>query len=82
MLRSAAECYLKAGKDLRQAGELAREAVHIAPKRPDLRLTLAKVYEAAGMQQSAVQELSRALELAPENDRIKQWLKRLQRGGV
>jgi tetratricopeptide (TPR) repeat protein len=82
VLRSAAECYLKAGTDLRQAGELAREAVQIAPKRVDLRMTLAKVYETAGMAQSATQELTRALEMAPENDRIKQWLKRLQRGGV
>lgn len=82
VLRSAAECYLKAGTELRKASELAREAVQIAPKRADLRLTLAKVYEAAGMQQSAAKELARALELAPENDRIKQWLKRLERGGV
>jgi tetratricopeptide (TPR) repeat protein len=82
VLKSAAECYLKAGVELRLAGELAREAVQIAPDRTDLRLTLAKIYEAAGMQQSAVQELTRALELTPDSDRIKQWLKRIKRGGV
>lgn len=82
VLRSAAECYLKAGVDLRLAGELAREAVQMAPNRVDLRLTLAKIYEAAGMQQSAVGELERALELTPDSDRIKQWLKRIKRGGV
>jgi curved DNA-binding protein CbpA len=82
VLRSAAECYLKAGVELRQASELARQAVQIAPDRADLRLSLAKIYEAAGMQQSAVRELERALELNPDSDRIKQWLKRSRRGGV
>jgi curved DNA-binding protein CbpA len=82
VLRSAAECYLKAGVELRLAGELAREAVQIAPNRIDLRLTLAKIYEAAGMQQSAIRELERALELTPDSDRIKQWLKRIKRQGV
>jgi curved DNA-binding protein CbpA len=82
VFRSAAECYLKAGVELRLASELAREAVQIAPNRVDLRLTLAKIYEAAGMQQSAQRELERALELTPESDRIKQWLKRIKRGGV
>lgn len=82
VFRSAAECYLKAGVELRLASELARDAVQIAPNRVDLRLTLAKIYEAAGMQQSAQGELERALELTPQSDRIKQWLKRFKRGGV
>ena len=82
MLRSAAECYLKAGVELRLAGELAREATQLEPNRSDLRLTLAKIYETAGMPQNAVRELERALMLTPNSDRIKQWLKRLQRGGV
>lgn len=82
VLRSAAECYLKAGVDLRLASELARESVQLAPNRVDLRLTLAKIYEAAGMQQSAQRELERALELTPDSDRVKQWLKRIRRGGV
>jgi tetratricopeptide (TPR) repeat protein len=82
VLKSAAECYLKAGLELRLASDLAREAVQLAPNRTDLRLTLAKIYEAAGMQQSAVREVERALELTPDSDRIKQWLKRIKRGGV
>jgi tetratricopeptide (TPR) repeat protein len=82
VLKSAAECYLKAGVELRLAGDLAREAVQIAPDRTDLRVTLAKIYEAAGMQQNAIRELERALELTPDSDRIKQWLKRIKRGGV
>jgi hypothetical protein len=43
---------------------------------------LAKVYEAAGMKQSAVKELQRTLEMSPNNAKIKEWLKRLERGGV
>jgi len=82
VLRSAAECYLKAGTELRLAGELMREAVQMAPDRTDLRLSLAKIYEAAGMPQSAVRELERALTLTPGSDKIKQWLKRLERAGV
>ncbi|MEY2936887.1 MAG: molecular chaperone DnaJ [Pseudomonadota bacterium] len=82
VLRSAAECYLKAGTELRLASELAREAVQMAPDRTDLRLSLAKIYEAAGMPQSAVRELERALTLTPGSDKIKQWLKRLERAGV
>ncbi|MEY4549538.1 MAG: molecular chaperone DnaJ [Pseudomonadota bacterium] len=82
VLRSAAECYLKAGTELRLASELAREAVQMAPDRTDLRLSLAKIYEAAGMPQSAVRELERALALTPGSDKIKQWLKRLERAGV
>ncbi|HTV19737.1 MAG TPA: DnaJ domain-containing protein [Polyangiaceae bacterium] len=82
VFRSAAECYLKAGVELRLASELAREAVQIAPNRVDLVLTLAKIYEAAGMQQNVLRELERALELTPDSDRVKQWLKRIKRGGV
>lgn len=82
VLRSAAECYLKAGVDLRTGAELAREAVQLSPERVDLRLTLAKIYEAAGMQQSLIRELERALELTPGSERITTWLKRVQRGGV
>lgn len=82
VLQSAAECYLKAGTELRQACELARQAVGIDGTRTELRLTLAKVYDAAGMQTSAIKELERAQQLAPNSDQIKQWLKRLRRGGV
>jgi tetratricopeptide (TPR) repeat protein len=82
LLRSAAECYLKAGQELKQAADLARQAVQLAPERSELRLTLAKVYEAAGMKQSAVKELERTLEMSPNNAKIKEWLKRLERGGV
>jgi hypothetical protein len=82
VFRSAAECYLKAGVELRLAGDLAKEGVQMAPDRTDLRLTLAKIYEAAGMPQSAVKELERAQEISPESERVTQWLKRLKRGGV
>jgi curved DNA-binding protein CbpA len=82
VLQSAAECYLKAGTELRQAADVARQAVGMAPERVDLRLTLARVYEAAGMKQSAVGELQRVLEMSPSNIKVKEWLKRIERGGV
>lgn len=82
VLRSAAECYLKAGTELKEACDLARQAVAIAPNQTDLRLTLVKVYDAAGMQTSALKELERAQELAPNSEQVKQWVKRLRRGGV
>ena len=53
------------------AGETAEEAI-----------TAARAVEAAGMQQSVLKELERALELTPDSDRVKQWLKRIKRGGV
>jgi curved DNA-binding protein CbpA len=81
-LQSAVECYLKANAELRQAGELARQAVAMAPERSDLRLTLARVYEAAGMKQSVAGELQRVLELTPDDAKVKEWLKRIERGGV
>lgn len=81
-LQSAAECYLKANTELRQAGELARQAVAMAPERTDLRLTLARIYEAAGMKQSVVGELQRVLEMSPDDAKVKEWLKRIERGGV
>lgn len=82
VLQSAAECYLKANAELRQASELARQAVAMAPERTDLRLTLARIYEAAGMKQSVVAELQRVLEATPDDAKVKEWLKRIERGGV
>jgi tetratricopeptide (TPR) repeat protein len=82
VLQSAAECYLKANAELRQASELARQAVAMAPERTDLRLTLARIYEAAGMKQSVVGELQRVLEMSPNDAKVKEWLKRIERGGV
>lgn len=82
VLQSAAECYLKAGAELRLAGDLVRQAVAMAPERTDLRLTLARIYEAAGMKQSLVGELQRVLEASPGDTKVKEWLKRIERGGV
>lgn len=78
ILKSAAECYLRAGTELRKAAELARRAVELAPERSDLRISLARVYHAAGMRQSALGELERCLQIEPESDRVKQWLKRIR----
>lgn len=76
----AAHCLLEAGAELRKAGNLARRAVELAPKETAYRITLARVYERAGMTQSALAELERAKTLDPGNDSIKDSLKRLKRG--
>jgi tetratricopeptide (TPR) repeat protein len=82
VFQKAAECYLKAGTELRQAAEMARKSVGLAPDRVELRLTLARVYEAAGMRQSAVAELERCAQMSPNNPRIHEWLKRSRNEGV
>ena len=56
--------------------------ITLEPDRIDLRLTLAKVYEAAGMRQSVVAELERCERLSPGSERVKQWLKRIRAEGV
>lgn len=78
ILKRAAECYVRAGQELRRAAEMARRAVELDPNRSDIRMTLARVYQAAGMNQSAISELERCLQLNPNSDRIKQWLKRIR----
>jgi len=78
----AAFCLLEAGGDLRKAGDLARKAVSMAPKSTEPRVTLARVYLGAGMKESALAEFERASQLAPEDDTIKDWIKRIKRGEV
>ncbi len=76
----AAHCLLKGDGDMRRAGELAKKAATMAPKAAEPRITLAKVYAHAGMKESAVKEFERAAQLAPDDDSIKDWIKRLKRG--
>jgi curved DNA-binding protein CbpA len=78
----AAFCLLEAGSDLRKAGDLARKAVSLAPKSVEPRVTLARVYLGAGMKESALGEFERASQLAPDDDTIKDWIKRIKRGEV
>jgi curved DNA-binding protein CbpA len=74
-----AHCLLSGEGDLREAGEAAKRAVLLEPNRAQARVTLARFYAKAGMKQSAEGELSRAATLAPSDDKINDWIRRLKR---
>jgi len=76
----AAYCALLAEGDLRLAGEHARRAVSLAPDDVQARVTLARIYVMAGMKQSGLAEFERAATLAPKDDTIRDWIRRLKRG--
>jgi curved DNA-binding protein CbpA len=78
----AAYCGLMAEGDLRLAGEHARRAVALATpgEEGQSRVTLARIYVTAGMKQSALAEFERAATLAPNDDTIRDWIRRLKRG--
>jgi curved DNA-binding protein CbpA len=78
----AAYCGLMAAADLRLAGEHARRAVALATpgEEAQSRVTLARIYVTAGMKQSALAEFERAATLAPKDDTIRDWIRRLKRG--
>lgn len=78
----AAHCLLEGKGDLRRAGELARKAVTLAPSQAEPRITLARIYLAATMKESALKEFERAAEISPGDDSIKDWIKRIRRGEV
>lgn len=75
----AAECALRAGTDVRGAVRLARGAVARAPNEASHHLLLARANEAAGLVESALGELSRALELTPKDATIAPWIARLRK---
>lgn len=74
-----AHCLLSGGGDLREAGEAAKKAVLLQPEKARFRITLAHFYVKAGMKQSAEGELSRAATLAPGDDKVADWIRRLKR---
>lgn len=61
---------LKSSSNVRRAVDFARKAVELEPRTPELRLTLARAYAAAGFGKSAKGEIDRALELAPGDAKI------------
>lgn len=77
-----ATCLYEGNGDLRKAGDMARKAVGLAPKSVEPRLTLAKIYVKAGMKESALAEFERVSQMAPGDDTVKDWIKRLKRGEV
>ncbi len=77
-LQRSAECYLHTS-DPKRGVTPAREAVKLEPDNFDLRLTLARAYEAAGLIASALGELGRAIEQVPGDDELRAWRRRLER---
>lgn len=76
----AAHCLVEGDGDMRKAADLAKKAVGLAPKSHEPKVTLARIYAKAGMKESALLEFERASQLAPDDDSIKDWIKRLKRG--
>jgi tetratricopeptide (TPR) repeat protein len=77
-----AYCLLESNGDSRKALENARRAVASTADNAGYRLTLGRAYLLAGMRQSALGELERAQLLAPGDDKIKDWIRRIKRHEV
>lgn len=80
LFERAAHFTLEARGDLRKAAGLAKRAVALAPNAARCRLTLAQVYAAANLRESALAELERARALEPNQPIIKEWIARVKRG--
>ncbi|MFO0678489.1 MAG: DnaJ domain-containing protein [Polyangiaceae bacterium] len=76
----AAHALTRSRGNLQQAAVFGKQAVTVEPKNPKYRRTLAEVYVAAGMHQSAKRELEMAAQLAPDDVTIKDLLKQVQKG--
>ena len=73
----AANAALMANGDKREAARFGKRAVEIVPGKPAYRVTLAKIYIAAGLPLAARRELETAAQLAPQDDTIASMLKKL-----
>ena len=71
---------LEAQGDIKHAASLAKQAVAIAPNSARCHLTLAQVYAAAKLRESALAELDRAHALEPNSAMVKEWISRVKRG--
>jgi curved DNA-binding protein CbpA len=80
LFERAAFYTLESGGDLKRASKLAKQAVAIAPNSAKCRLTLAQIYAAADLRDSALSELERARALEPNQPVIKDWIARVKRG--
>ncbi len=80
LFERAAFFLLESGGDLKRAAKLAKEAVALAPGSAKCRLTLAQVFAAADLRESALAELERARALEPDQPLIKEWIARVKRG--
>ena len=80
LFERAAHHTLEANGDLRKASQLAKRAVALAPNSAKCRLTLARVYFAANLRESALAELERARAIEPDQPILKEWIARVKRG--
>jgi len=71
----AANAMVKAGGNLHEAARLAKHAIELDGNSAQFRVTLARVFEAAGLTLNARRELERAAQLAPQDDTIRLMLK-------
>jgi tetratricopeptide (TPR) repeat protein len=71
-------CLLSAKGDLKVGAEWAKKAVAQSPDEASFHVTLARIYLEAGLRQSALAEFERAATLAPRDDTIKDWLKKVR----
>lgn len=76
----AAHYTLEANGDLKKASKLAKQAVALAPNSAKCRLTLARVFFAANLHESALAELERARAIEPNQPILKEWIARVKRG--
>ena len=81
LFERAAHYTLEANGDLHKASKLAKQAVALAPNSAKCRLTLARVYFAANLHESALAELERARAIEPDHPILKEWILRVKRGG-
>lgn len=73
----AANAIVKSGGDLHEASRLAGRACELDGNNAAFRVTLASVFEAAGLDLNARRELERAAQLAPQDDTIRLMLKKV-----
>jgi Flp pilus assembly protein TadD len=72
-----ATALVKAERDLHEASRMAQRACALEPANPAFRVSLAKVYLAAGLGLNARRELETATQLAPHDVTIQAMLKRV-----
>jgi curved DNA-binding protein CbpA len=73
----AAYALVKSGGDLHEASRFAKRACELDGDNAPFRVTLAIVYQAAGLGLNARRELERAAQLAPQDDTIRLMLKKV-----
>jgi curved DNA-binding protein CbpA len=76
----AALATVNSGNNARRAIEFARRAVELSPKTAEFHVTLARGYFAAGFEKSALSEIERATQLAPNDARIRDLVARARDG--